>query len=226
MKSVEQNNRAACASSVPAKFTSTVILVLAALFSYSMLMAQPLQSEEQFKPYTQVKTVSGDERMVRAFFSPSCPYSKMYFQFFKNLSATLPESKTFAFTPLVNKGDGVAYAVAFLAVQRYYPSYVSNFVEASLIGVQDKGVSTMSWAGIDRIGRAAHLPEPVSRLTYQHKKELSADLNNLAVLQKRLEITNTPAVAVAGTYIVTPEYTQGDAAMFSQLVNGLISMAR
>ncbi len=205
---------------------SFAILVLIALFSSGQTLAQTIQSEDQFKPYLQVKTVAGDEHMVRVFFSPSCPYSKMYFQFFNNLSATLPESKTFAFTPLVNKGDGVPYAVAFLAVQRFYPTYVSNFVEASIIGVQDKGISTMSWAGIDRIGRAAHLPIPVSRLAYQHQKELDADLKSLNVLQKRLEITNTPSVAVAGTYVVTPEFTQGDSAMFSQLVNGLISMAR
>ena len=210
----------------PATHASFAILVLAALFSSGQTLAQTIQSEDQFKPYIQVKTVAGDEHVVRAFFSPSCPYSKMYFQFFKNLSATLPESKTFAFTPLVNKGDGVAYAVSFLAVQRYYPAYLPNYVEASLVGVQDKGISTMSWAGIDRIGRAAHLPVPVSRLAYQHKRELDTDLKSLNVLQNRLGITNTPSVVVAGTYVVTPEFTQGDSAMFSQLVNGLISMAR
>lgn len=206
--------------------TATLILLLAAVLSTGTAHAQTLASDDQYKPYLQVKTVAGDEHMVRAFFSPSCPYSKFYFQFFKNLSATLPESKTFAFTPLVNKGDGVAYAVSFLAVQRYYPAYLPNYVEASLVGVQDKGISTLSWAGIDRIGRAARLPVPVSRLTYRHEKELTIDLKNLIKLQKQLEITNTPAVAVAGTYIVTPEFTQGDVAMFSQLVNGLISMAR
>jgi hypothetical protein len=41
-----------------------------------------------------------------------------------------------------------------------------------------------------------------------------------------LAVTNAPTVAAAGTYLVTPEFTAGDAAMFSQLVNGLISMAR
>jgi hypothetical protein len=66
----------------------------------------------------------------------------------------------------------------------------------------------------------------VSRLISQHEKELTIDLKNLIQLQKQLEITNTPAVAVAGTYIVTPEFTQGDVGMFSQLVNSLISMAR
>ena len=127
---------------------------------------------------------------------------------------------------MVNKGDGISYAVSFLAVQRYYPAYLPNYVEASLIGVQDKGISTSNWAGLDRIGKAAHLPVPVSKLAFQHVKELNADLKNLTSLQSKMDITNTPAVAVAGTYIVTPEFTQGDAAMFSQLVNGLISMAR
>jgi len=226
MNSVQLKMRAVSASSRPVKTASLAILLIATLSAPGLTLAQTPPAEEQFKPYIQVKTVAGDEHMVRAFFSPGCPYSKMYFQFFKNLSVTLPESKTFAFTPLVNKGDGVAYAVGFLAVQRYYPEYVPNFVEASLVGVQDKGLSTKNWAGIDRIGRAAHLPVQVSRLTYQHEKELDADLKNLTILQKKLDITNTPAVAVAGTYVVTPEFTQGDAAMFSQLVNGLISMAR
>jgi protein-disulfide isomerase len=202
------------------------VAALATLFTTGSILAQTLPSEEQFKPYLQVKTVAGDEHMVRAFFSPSCPYSKMYFQFFKNLSATLPENKTFTFTPLVNKGDGVSYAVSFLAVQRYYPAYLPNYVEASLIGVQDKGISTSNWAGLDRIGKAAHIPVPLSKLAYQHEKELNADLKNLTSLQSKMDITNTPAVVVAGTYVVTPEFTQGDAAMFSQLVNGLISMAR
>lgn len=207
------------------KMSTFALILAAALFLPNLGRAQNSIADEQFKPYVQVKTVPGDEHMVRAFFSPSCQFSKMYFQFFKNLSTTLPESKTFAFTPLVNKGDGLTYAIAFLAVQRYYPAYVPNFVEASLIGVQDKGISTLSWAGIDRIGKAAHIPTPISRLTLQHEKDLVVDLKRLTAIQKQLEITNTPAVAVAGTYIVTPEFTQGDASMFSQLVNGLISMA-
>lgn len=203
-----------------------------ALFALSLALlhnagsAEAAPTEDQFKPYIQVKTVAGEERTVRAYFSPGCQYSKMYFQFFKNLAATLPETKTFSYTPLVNKADGLTYAVAFLAVQRYYPAYVPNFVEASLIGVQDKGISTLSWAGIDRIGRAAHVPVSVPVLVHQHRKELSGDLARYEVIQNRLGITNTPSVAVAGTYIVTPEFTQGDAAMFSQLVNAIISMAR
>jgi hypothetical protein len=179
---------------------------------------------EQFKPYLQVKPVPGDMDTVRAFFSPSCPYSRQYFSFFKNLKTTLPQGKTFAFTPLVNKGDGISYALSFLAVERYYPAYVDNFVEASLVGVQDLGISTRNWAGIDRIGKAAHLPVSVPRLVEDHRAEVTKLMEEALKRQKGFAVTNTPAVAVAGTYIVTPEFTNGDSQLFSQLVNGIISM--
>ncbi|HDR9757826.1 TPA: hypothetical protein QDC44_001949 [Burkholderia cepacia ATCC 25416] len=99
-------------------------------------------------------------------------------------------------------------------------------MEASFIGAQDRGISTSNWAGIDRIGQAAHLPVSVPRLVADHASELEKELRAALVRQKQLAVTNTPAVSVSGTYIVTPEFTSGDAALFSQLVNGLISMAK
>ena len=205
---------------------SLILAVCAAAIFPAMSWGQAPAAVDQLKPYLQVKPVVGDERMVRAFFSPSCTYSRMYFQFFKNLQATLPENKTFAFTPVVNKGDGLSYALSFLAVQKFYPTYLNNFIEASLIGVQDKGLSTLNWAGIERIGRAAHVPVPVPKLVNDNVNSLRGELKALITLQHALGITNTPAVSVGGTYIVTPEFTAGDAALFSQLVNGVISMAK
>ena len=181
-------------------------------------------SADQLKPYLQVKTVEGDEFRVRAFFSPSCSFSKQYFPFFVNLSKTLPEDKQFAFTPVVNKADGLSYAFAFAAVQRFYPRYVSNVVQASLQGVQDMGLSTRSWFGIERIGRAAGVPVPLARLVQDNLPALRPDVDQLIQLQSRLKITNTPSVAVAGTYIVTPEFTGGNSDQFSTLVNAVVSM--
>jgi hypothetical protein len=186
----------------------------------------PVPAIDQVRPYLQVKTVRGDEHRVRAFFSPACPYSKMYFQFFRNLEASLPADKTFAFTPLINKGDGVGYALGFLAVEAYLPQFVDNFVEASLVGVQDRSISTLSWAGIDKIARAARIPVSLPQMVQAHAEEMHAALERALQVQSDLAVTNTPTVSVAGTYLVTPEFTAGDAAMFSRLVNGLISMAR
>ena len=205
--------------------------LLCILFGIAVLLAataparaQSPPAAEALKPYLQVKPVAGDAETVRAFFSPSCSYSKMYFPFFKNLAATMPAGKTFEFTPLVNRGDGVSYALSFLAVRTYYPAYVNNFVEASLIGVQDKGLSTRNWAAIERIGKAAHLPVSLPALVQVHSADLTKALTAALQVQQGLGVTNTPAVSVAGTYIVTPEFTNGDVSLFSQLVNGLISM--
>lgn len=196
------------------------------LFSQQLCFATEEKPDTAFKPYIQVKTVEGDERTVRVFFSPTCSYSRAYNQFFRNLKATLPETKKLVYTPLINKADGINYVAAFLAVEKYFPNHVNNFLEASYVGTQDKQVSITEWSGLDRIGKAAHLPVDLSKLVFDHRKEIDKELHSLHDVQKSMQITNTPSVAVAGTYIVTPEFTQGDAAMFSQLVNGLISMAR
>lgn len=201
-----------------------VALSVALTVPAQTLPAQSASGGEALRPYLQVKPVAGDVDIVRAFFSPACPYSRSYFGFFKNLQASLPEGKTFAFTPLVNKGDGISYALSFLAVQRYYPAFTNNFVEASMTGVQDLGISTRAWTGIERIGKAAHLPVSVPALVDKHRDELSRLLVEALDRQKALAVTNTPSVSVAATYIVTPEFTNGDSQLFSQLVNGIISM--
>jgi hypothetical protein len=204
------------------KHTISIAILALPLTSF----AQVPNAIDQLKPYLQVKPVDGDENKVRGFFSPSCGYSKMYFQFFKNLSMTLPTGTKFEFTPLVNKRDGISYALSFEAVKKYYPSYVNNYVEASLVGVQDKGLSTLNWSAIERIGKAARIPASIPKLVHDHFDDLRADVQSTMALQHNLTIANTPAVSVAGTYIVTPEFTNGDAALFSQLVNGIISMSR
>lgn len=168
--------------------------------------------------------MQGDEFQVRAFSSPSCSFSKQYLPFFVNLSKTLLQDKQLAFTPVVNKADGLTYAFAFAAVQRFYPRHVNNFVEASLRGVQDMGLSTRNWTGIERIGRAAGIPVPMGRLVEDNLTVLQGDVEKLIMLWSRLKITNTPSVSVAGTYVVTPEFTGGEHRQFSTLVNAVISM--
>ena len=187
--------------------------------------AQTPPQSDQLKPYMQVTPVGGEEKAVRVFFSPSCRFSRMYLSFFRNLEATLPPDRAFSMTALVNKSDGIAYAMAFAAVRRFYPTYLHNFIEASMVGVQDKGISTATWMGLNQIGRAAGLAKPLPLIVQAQLDQVQKDVKLAVRLRHDLAITNTPAVAVAGTYVVTPEFANGDARTFSQLVNGLISMA-
>jgi protein dithiol oxidoreductase (disulfide-forming) len=187
--------------------------------------AQTPPAQETLRPYLQVKPLPGEEDVVRVFFSPACSFSRQYIQFFKNLRSTLPKSKSLAMTPLPNTSDGLSYAASYIAVQKFYPDYLDNFIEASMIGVQDKGLSTRSWDAIERIGKAARLPTSLTKLVYQNQREIEIELNRIIRIRKHLNVVNTPAVAVSGTYIVTPEFTNGDSLQFNNLVSAVISMA-
>ena len=202
----------------------TVLAALLGSISAQRAGAQDKAAATELKPYLEVPPVAGDETMVRVFFSPNCAYSKQYFQFFRNLEATLPKNRQFAFSPLINRGDGLTYALAFEAVRQAFPRNVDTFVDASLQGAQVHGLHTTSWAGVDQIGKAAHIATSVPRLVADHRHDVEVAVAVGIVRQKALKITNTPSVSVAGTYIATPEFTNGDARLFSQLINGLITM--
>ena len=188
--------------------------------------AQQNLPQTQIKPYLQVQPLSGDEKNIRVFFSPNCSFSRNYLQFFRNLATTLPEDKSLIYMPLVNKGDGLIFALSFAAVQRFYPQFVDRFIEAAMTAVQDKGIATSNWAGIEKIGQAAKLPVSLPALVKQNQAQSQQDVERMIIIRHHLNVLNTPAVSVAGTYIVTPEFTGGDAQLFSQLVNGMISMAQ
>jgi hypothetical protein len=201
------------------------ILCCLVLSQASLAAEAEANPQNTMRPYLEVTPVAGDSKVIRVFYSPRCPFSLQYLDFFNNLSTSVPKGTEFEFTPLVNTGDGISYALAFLAVRRYQPAHVRNFVTASLVGVQERHLAPSSWGGIDRLGQAAGLPVPLSQLVNRHREQLRVDLQKILAIQKGLGVTNAPSVTVAGTYIVTPEFTRGDPQMFNQLINAVISMA-
>lgn len=201
-----------------------ILFAVLSCINAPVTLAQANALQANLKPYIEVQPVASDDSIVRVYYSPSCEYSRHYATFFKNLSGTLPRSQKYEITPLVNKRDGATYALSFLAVKRFYPAYVQNFVDASLIATHELGLSPKSWPAMDRIAKAAHLPVPVTQLVNANLTLLKHDLDELITLQSALKVTNTPSVAVGGQYIVTPEFTSGNPEQFSTLVNAVISM--
>ncbi len=184
------------------------------------------------KPYLEVTPYKPDANAVRIFFSPTCMYSREYLSFFKNLDTTLSAktAKTTIFTPTTNFVDGINYAMAFAAVRRFHPTYLQNFIEASMTAFQDKHINVFGWAGIETVGAAVgfgkskQMPESLPLLVSKNKVILYKDVQEYQVAQKALQIIGTPSVAVAGTYVVSPEFTLGDADRFSELINAVVSM--
>ncbi len=205
--------------------TAVVSLVAMVFFPAATLATELPSGSENLRPYIQVKPVDGEQGVVRGFFSPSCRFSRQYLHFFRNLASTLPANRKFVYTPVVNKLDGMTYAMSFYAVELYYPAYVPNYVAASMQGVQDLGLNIKKWSVIDKIGLAAHVPVPVSGLVNAHLPQIEEEIRHMITVQSRLSITNTPSIAVDGTYIITPEFTRGDSELFSKLTNALISMS-
>lgn len=181
---------------------------------------------QQIKPYLQVPTVYSETNTVRVFFSPNCPYSFSYFDFFVNLSKTLPKELKFELSPLPNSRDSAAYSLSYLAVRRFHPTHLMRFVKSSFLAFQNQGLNSKSWAVIQQVALASQIPSNLPSLVLNYKEVISKDLTDLILLCKALIVTNTPCVCVEGTYTVTPEFVQGaDPSMFNQLVNSVISMS-
>lgn len=93
-----------------------------------------------------------------------------------------------------------------------------------MLGVQEHGLGPSNWRALERIGRAARLPVSLPELVRDQQRVARAAVDAALDRQRALAVTNTPTVTVNGTYVVTPEFTNGDPQLFSQLVNGVISM--
>ena len=74
-------------------------------------------------------------------------------------------------------------------------------------------------------GRTKQIPESLITLIAKNKALLYLDVQDYQAAQKALQIIGTPSVSVAGTYVVSPEFTMGDPERFSELINAVISMS-
>lgn len=187
-------------------------------------MVSYAQQDKEVRPYIQVGPVKSEAGVIRGYFSPSCPYSRQYLPFFRNLAATLPANKRFEFAYALNPTDGVSYALAMAAIRQYFPQKTLQFIEASLLAVQDSGISIKAWIGIDKVAKSVGIPD-LTKVIEKNMNFLQGSVSALYSLQTQLQITNTPTIAISGQYIVTPEFTNGDSRRFSDLVNALISMS-
>jgi protein-disulfide isomerase len=192
----------------------------------SPIQNQLTTQNQQIKPFLQVPTIASEENTVRVFFSPNCPYSASYFDFFVNLANTLPQEIRYELSALPNTKDSAAYALTYLAVRRFYPNNLKQFVQNSFKLFQNQGLSSKNWSVLQRLGTMSRIPVNLPAFVLVNKSILSKDLTELIDLCRSLRVTNTPCVAVDGTYTVTPEFVPGaDPGMFNQLVNSIISMS-
>lgn len=215
------NRRQFLKSTIVCSCISTLLLP-----SLSFGQSQPQKENDLPKPYTELaKKISGDTRAVKVFFQYTCPFCANYFSGIDGWGKTLPPSWKFEWVPVVastSKEEFIA-AMAYYAALQTDPQKISLFSLHAYDAIisQRKLVSDPNtWIGVCR---ACQMHEQVFINAF--KKVAPSVIQAAAKDCARYRISETPSVAIGGSYVITPNNTNGNAELFYQLLNGMVSKA-
>jgi hypothetical protein len=213
----------------------SILIVFLLFLIPTALPSWAAESEESAYPYFQVPTVDQDYQTVRLYYATFCPYSKSFLPFFKNLARTGSQLTKLNFepTPVVNREDGMGYAITYAAVRRFHHDRVWDFFEQSLIATQDKNMNMKSLEDIKKVLTSSGInPEKLRQEIIKNQKDLAKDVDWMIYAQDVYMLTNkkdprstvTPTVVIAGTYVTNPSFANGASSTFESIINALISM--
>jgi len=169
---------------------------------------------------------SGDARLCRVFISLTCPYCAQYHEALWSWSRSLPAGWGAEFIPVLVQGqDSFIQAKAIAAASKADPSKLGEFLRSAYYALQQQKLPTAqesTWKGI--VSASGYDMEVYSAAW----RALPSDydlVNPIVEAQSHYGISVTPTVVVGGTYLVTPDDTHGNQALFMQLLNALVSKA-
>lgn len=103
-------------------------------------------------PYREVAEVEADQRVVRIFFSFSCPFCRTFHTPLRQWAKSLPAPWRYEFVPiLLADGTGIHEAAGYLAAQKALGPAVARFEDAAYRAIQGEGRSPRApetWRGI------------------------------------------------------------------------------
>lgn len=174
--------------------------------------------------YVQVPQIEGEWNRVRLFFSVSCPFSKSWHEGMLKWGSSLPKQIQFMPTPVVTLADDESYVAArsFYAVSMASPNRVATYMAKCYEGVQERRldptdvrtyIMAASNAGVDM----RRFMEEANSVTVHNLSVLAAKMT------QRYKVRQTPAFGISGKYLTSPEGVAGNAGLFYQLMNALVS---
>ena len=170
------------------------------------------------RPYIELAPpISEDLQKVLTFFSFSCPFCRLQHDAIANWATGLPTKYLqHEFVPVVTDKQTMTAAIIYYAARRQYPKPrdLQAFMGRAYMAIQDGNKSMTdpkTWVPL--------LARPFA--ANDHKTDVIAAAKRLVDYQ----ITNTPSIAMAGRYVITPEIVNGRTDTFIQLANGVASMA-
>lgn len=187
------------------------------------------------KPYTLITPpVTEDREQVRGFFSYACPHCRQYHNGLSQWGRSLPPPLSYIPTPIVtDPGDDNQILAVYgrLICAAVAPEKVSAYdvLAFELIGQGTDGAGYSVTLTPQRILRELSqlgIPTPAIQAyvgNARNMKSLEQAIASSVEVIKRYGIMVTPAVAIMGKLLVTPDNANGNPQQFVQLLNGLIS---
>ncbi len=209
------------------------LLAVAAVPSWAVPSA-PAAGDSAGKPYQLISpVVTGDKNRIRFFFSYDCPYCRSYHNGLMQWGASLPKPFVFDATPVITSIDNnnLPFAVyGRLVAQALAPKNVAayDFMMYSLIqGDAEAGIPPKQIISLDDVFRTL-VKSGVDFKAMQDFLKTKGDaiqkqIPEHGLLLKTYGLTVTPAVALVGRYMVSPDNANGNPQQFLLLLNGLVS---
>ncbi|RMD70267.1 MAG: thiol:disulfide interchange protein DsbA/DsbL [Gammaproteobacteria bacterium] len=173
-------------------------------------------------PYTEVEPHPGDAHRVYLFFAFHCPFCRERHALFERWGESLPEPFVFEAVPVLALKEDIPLARAYYAASMADPEKLPLFVELLYEAVIEHGLSPDEEA-LFGLAREAGIPGEAFSTAWKSREGMEK-LIRARYLLESYPVTSTPALAIAGRYVLSPEHTRGDYGLFFKVANGLISM--
>lgn len=171
--------------------------------------------------------VPEDGLKVFAFFKFSCPVCSNYHTNLEHWGRSLPKQFTFQFIPVL-EGDSqhafsdasVRASMLFWTIERAgNKAQRSAFAEAAY-EIHQNGHMQPDLKAWGHAIKAADITKPSFTKAWKAENAVWA---TRAERQAHYDPVSTPTLVICGKWMITPDSTNGDAELFTQLANGLLS---
>lgn len=178
--------------------------------------------QKPVEPYIKLNdAVWGDERIVRTFFDFKCPFCANMHDSMFLWGSSLPKGYEHIFVPVTQPRDTASMfaSMAFYQVaQRLSNADLNEFMMRAYNAFQSSSNTNTAFA------QDLKWWASIAKTTIKNDKNLQQRVEKAAILLKAYQVVSTPTIGLGGRYTITPEITQGNRSMFTQLLNAVFSM--
>ena len=217
---------------MPNKPFTLLLLGLSVIALANIARADDLELPQNARPFTTTTPFAAqDEKKVLVYFKYDCPYCREYHAMLTGWGQTLPAGYSLEFVPVIESGDNgqplkknIVPFMLYETMERIPgvgPANLQSFSERAYAIEQD---GPMKPNGNDAEWKAAVHRAGVSGPQMENAAAWASQWMPDAInRQVHYQLKETPTLVICGKYEVSPGITNGDHAMFQQLINGVMS---